>query len=264
MKKIQIEGWALRVVEQINSGQPNEDFTVELKREWPDAKKAARRIAGHANAAQGDFILWLIGVDETDGVVGANHLDVASWYAEVKTQFDGLAPALIDLNVPVEDQVITSLVFETDRAPFVVKNPMYGTSGGGAVQLEVPWREGTSIRSATRSDLIKLLSSKEDQKARLIAKFVREPGLKSPRNLLRIENQGSSEARDVRVILNDKPLLEHGRVLTNQQEEIQLIGPKSHIDYLMALDFGFSPPFKVSLTWIDDSGEQGSYRTIVT
>jgi hypothetical protein len=39
-----------------------------------------------------------------------------------------------------------------------VKNPLYGKQGGGSIEREVPWREGTSIRSATRSDLLKILS----------------------------------------------------------------------------------------------------------
>jgi hypothetical protein len=76
----------------------------------------------------------------------------------VKAHFDGLAPQLVDINVPVKDRAVVALFFETDRAPFVVKNPAYGSLGGGSVSLEVPWRENTSTRSATRSDLIKLLS----------------------------------------------------------------------------------------------------------
>jgi hypothetical protein len=38
-----------------------------------------------------------------------------------------------------------------------VKNPSHGSQGAGPVSLEVPWREGTSTRSATRSDLIRVL-----------------------------------------------------------------------------------------------------------
>jgi hypothetical protein len=97
-------------------------------------------------------------VDQKNGVIGANHMELADWYAQVKAHFDGLAPQLVDVNVPVKGRAVVALFFETDRAPFVVKNPAYGSSGGGSVSLEVPWRENTSTRSATRSDLIKLLS----------------------------------------------------------------------------------------------------------
>lgn len=158
MKQLQIEVWALRIVTQVEAGQRIEDTKVELKATWPNAVKAARRIAGHANAARGEPILWLVGVDQTAGAVGAPREELANWYPQVKAQFDGLAPRLTDLNVPVGDKTITALLFETDRAPFVVKNPAYNQPGGGPVQYEVPWREGTSIRSARREDLVRLLA----------------------------------------------------------------------------------------------------------
>ena len=80
MNSRQIESWALRVIDCVKRGQPNEDFLVELKRDWIDEAKAARRIAGHANAARGENILWLIGFDEKEGVdcvIGANTADLA-------------------------------------------------------------------------------------------------------------------------------------------------------------------------------------------
>jgi hypothetical protein len=51
----------------------------------------------------------------------------------------------LHLGVPRGDKTLVALWFETDRAPFVVKNPE-----GGAITREVTWREGTAIRSATR------------------------------------------------------------------------------------------------------------------
>lgn len=36
MNSLQIESWALRVIDCVKKGQPNEDFLVELKREWID------------------------------------------------------------------------------------------------------------------------------------------------------------------------------------------------------------------------------------
>lgn len=159
MRKHEIESWALRIIEQVESGQPNEDYRVELKAQWPDAKKGARRIAGHANAAHGEPILWLIGVDEEKGAVGVNNEELASWYAKVKAEFDGLEPQIMrDLNVPVEGKTVVALLFETDRAPYLVKNPAYGQPNGGPAQLEVPWREARSTRTASRSDLLRLLS----------------------------------------------------------------------------------------------------------
>jgi hypothetical protein len=155
----QIEMWALRVIEQVEAKQPVEDARVELKGVWPtEPNKAARRLAGHANAARGEPILWLIGVDEKKGVVGATATDPAKWFAGVQAEFDGVFPRITDLKVPWKGHLVVALLAETDRSPFVIKNPVYGQPEGGPVAREVPWREGTAVRSATRADLLRLLT----------------------------------------------------------------------------------------------------------
>ncbi len=123
MKATEIEANVLRIVGRVAAGDPVEDARVELKSEWPDPIKAARRLAGHANAAAGEPILWIIGLDETRGVVGAEKEEVANWLPQVEQQFDQLAPGVYDLNVPVENKTLVALSVETERAPFVVKNP---------------------------------------------------------------------------------------------------------------------------------------------
>jgi len=154
MKSIDIEAWVLRVVDQVKSGQPSEDSRVELKAEWPkDANKAARRIAAHANAIAGESILWIIGLDESRGVMGADNNELADWFPSVAKQFDGLAPSLRNINVPVDGKTLVAMLFATDRVPFVVKN-----IADGPIDFEVPWREGCKTRSAKREDLIRLLS----------------------------------------------------------------------------------------------------------
>ena len=65
MRNTDIERWALQVIDRVERQQPVEDSRVELKREWPTSPwSTARRIAGHANAARVEPILWIIGVDE--------------------------------------------------------------------------------------------------------------------------------------------------------------------------------------------------------
>jgi hypothetical protein len=158
MRPIQIEAWALKILDSVKAGNPVEDFRVELKSEWPvDHQRSARQIAGHANAARGEPILWLIGVDEDNGVVGATHEELANWFPKVQAEFDEIAPSMTDLNIPEGGVTIVALYFETDRAPYVVKNPSHGTEKGVSISHETPWREGTSTRSARRSDLIKML-----------------------------------------------------------------------------------------------------------
>lgn len=155
MKKQDIEYKVLEILERLAKGQPIEDDLVELKAEWPkDHFRAARRIGAHANGARGEPILWLIGVDEKKGAVGADFEELSIWFAKVRSRFDQLlAPDLISLAVPYEGMTVVALLFETDRAPFVVRIP----DGRGLVSHEVPWREANSTRSARRADLIKLL-----------------------------------------------------------------------------------------------------------
>lgn len=159
MKSIELEAWTLRVLESLRSGKPVEDVLVEIKSEWPDPKKAARRIAGHANAARGSPILWIVGADEKRGVKGAKTNELSSWYPQVEAEFDGVAPALDNhLNIPYAGSVVAALCFATDRAPYVVNNPAFNSESGGPVSLEVPWREGTRTRTANRSNLIQMLA----------------------------------------------------------------------------------------------------------
>jgi hypothetical protein len=160
MKANETESWALRILGRVEKKQPIEDSRVELKVEWPaDFGKAARQIGGHANAANCEPILWLIGVDERAGkVVGANHQELSNWFSQLKGWFDGLAPDLVDVNVPHGGVTVSALCFDTSRRPYVVQNPAFGKTPGEGVRFEVPWREGASTRSATRSELIMMLN----------------------------------------------------------------------------------------------------------
>jgi predicted HTH transcriptional regulator len=162
MRIYEIENWALQILSSVPSHQPHEDARVELKSRWPsDLSRAARQIAGHANAARGSLILWLIGVDEKTGVTGAPHEEMADWYAKLQTHFDGLAPSVTPVNVPVEGGTVVALVFDTSRAPYVVKNPAFGKEKGEFIQWEVPWRGSTNTRSATRAELVTDVTQKE-------------------------------------------------------------------------------------------------------
>jgi hypothetical protein len=130
MRLSDIEAWCLSVVDRVRSHRRIEDARVEVKAEWPPAEKAARRIAGHANAARGEPIRWVVGLDEGAGTVtGAQGDDTAPWFAGVTALFDGLAPRLIDLVVPTEDGDVVALYFETDRGPLRRPEPRRGQVG---------------------------------------------------------------------------------------------------------------------------------------
>jgi hypothetical protein len=159
MRKHELESKTLDIVDRVTKHQPNEDFAVELKSDWVAPERIARRLAAHANAARGEPILWVIGLDEALGVVGADDAELANWLPKVISHFEsGLAPSLIlNVNVPVGGKTLVSLYFETERAPYLVKNPVYGQSGQGPVEYELPWRDGNATRTGRRADLLRLL-----------------------------------------------------------------------------------------------------------
>jgi hypothetical protein len=75
----QLEGGVLHLVDRVVKGERVEDFRVECKADWPPAARAARRIAGQANTARGEPILWIIGLHE-DGhqVTSASDVELIS------------------------------------------------------------------------------------------------------------------------------------------------------------------------------------------
>lgn len=150
MRTHEIEEWALRVIEAVLSKANVEDARVELKRQLVDPDRSARRIAGHANRAAGEPILWIVGIDEKTHEIISVTDDTAAWWSSVQSRFDGIAPTLTDVTLSIEGKTLKALLFDTDRRPFVVR-----TSTG---EFEVPWRDGTRVRSATRNELIRLLT----------------------------------------------------------------------------------------------------------
>lgn len=146
------EQWALRVLDDHTRGRRNEDSRVEFKRQLPDDPlRIARRIAGHANAARGEAILWLVGVDESERTVVPGELptDSSTYWPRVWSKFDGPHPDLVDVYVDLDGIQVLALAFNCERVPYVVH------TGQQSPSLEVPWREGTRVTSADRSQIIR-------------------------------------------------------------------------------------------------------------
>lgn len=143
-----------RAVRAIQVGGRVEDDRVECKTEWPHPSKA-RQLAGAANRAAGEFLLWIIGIDEATGELHPlDDTDPADWWPAVAKRFDQTPPDLAQhLRVFIApEQSVIALCFRTDRFPYVVK-----TMTEGPYDRDVPMREGTRTRSAYRHELIELL-----------------------------------------------------------------------------------------------------------
>jgi hypothetical protein len=152
----QLEAKVLTLVDAIRRNQRPEGSVVEFKRQWPDEHaKAARGIAGLANAARGEPVIWVIGIDEKTGdAFDADPPEFANWWPKVQSCFEGGFCPSLRLNLSIADSgvSIVALYFETNRPPYVVKNAV-----PGQIDFEVPWREGNRTRSAKRADLLRLL-----------------------------------------------------------------------------------------------------------
>lgn len=72
----------------------------------------------------------------------------------MRSRFDqGIAPELhFDIAIPHEDGTLAAYYFSSERAPFVVK-----AQKSGRIQREVCWRDDTGLRTAHRSDLLRML-----------------------------------------------------------------------------------------------------------
>lgn len=144
------------IISAIQNGAFIEDDLIELKRELIDPRKAARRLAGHANQANGDYIVWIVGIDEATGEVHPITMSTDEWWAQVIAEFDdGVFPQLgrnrrVHLN---EDESVLVLVFETDEAPYLVQTHDAG------LDREVPLRSATAVRSARRHELLRIIGS---------------------------------------------------------------------------------------------------------
>jgi hypothetical protein len=166
-----IEAEALQIVSRlVEKKQSPEDAKVELKAEWPQVNKMARHLAAIANAAYGERVLFLIGVDEKAFCVrsDARPVELANWLPQVSACFEGgVVPELLcDLNIPWENTHFCVLAFDTSRAPYLVKTTRAENRESSETRkeikdtipdYEVPWREGRRTRTARRNDLLRLL-----------------------------------------------------------------------------------------------------------
>ena len=126
-----------------------------------------------------------------------------------------------------------------------------------ATAMYTSWK--TQKRQVEIEEIREKDRQKEMRKADLVARLVDDDG----RRLLVIENKGPAEAREIVILLNDRTLSEY-QGFVRQQPEIRRVGPYSSFHYLMVLTMGMDLSFEITITWTDDSGENGRYSTTLT
>ncbi len=107
---------------------------------------------------------------------------------------------------------------------------------------------------------------KSSQRARLIASVVKEvenwtkTHVRQPRTdyFLRIANEGAAEARNVRLLLDQKPAEEHPFIVKGD-DPVTHLGPGAAAMLILAVTFGSARTIAVELSWQDDSGEMGRW-----
>lgn len=152
----QVEEKVLRALDVIIAEGSIEDSRIECKRDWPNVEKV-RQLAAHANAAHGEPIIWIIGVDDKNRQVTGfdESIEPSNWWTAFEKKFDqGVAPDLIHsvVVVPEDQPRVMALLFDTSRCPYVIN-----LEPGGRVSKEVPIRKSSGTRSASRNDLLRLL-----------------------------------------------------------------------------------------------------------
>jgi hypothetical protein len=149
-----LEAIARRAAEITTHGETYEDDRVELKSVWPDpVTEMARQLAAQANSSGRQEFVWLIGIRQKVGVVGAPARDGAEWLPRLRPNFDdGVLPTLsAHLNLDSNGNNVVVLAWDPNEPPYVVKLDT------GRARREVPWREGEMVRTAGRRDLLRIL-----------------------------------------------------------------------------------------------------------
>ncbi len=73
---------------------------------------------------------------------------------------------------------------------------------------------------------------------------------------LRIANEGRAAAGNIRVLLDEKPALEHELTLSGE-DEITTLGPGADARYHLAVTMGSPRVVLVRVSWDDESGDPG-------
>ena len=158
--KEQLNARVHTIIATITSGLRVEDQTVECKREWIQIPKMARQLAGLANAANGEEVLWIVGIDDDKRVIlGAQAQELANYIPQLHAEYDANCgpELLIHSTIHYDHKTVHALLFDSCSAPYVIK-ARRNDVGGTNPEYEVPFRVGESTITARRQHLLRIFA----------------------------------------------------------------------------------------------------------
>ena len=120
--------------------------------------------------------------------------------------------------------------------------------------------------SAAQQRIVEIAEQRERDRRSQAFQAILHPELRSTAKhtyRLYLVNHGAAEARNIRIEMDGRPLLEHPAAVSNDPMP-DFVGPHSEISCLLGLHMGCSPPFRIGITWADDSGQDRTYDTALT
>jgi len=124
----------------------------------------------------------------------------------------------------------------------------------------------TAEANAVQRRLVAIEEQRESERRAQAQRAVLRPALRKTGTSdyrLCVENAGASVARNLRVLLDGKPFIEHDAAVANDTLP-DLVGPHSEVSCLLGLHMQCAPPFHIEMTWDDDSGQPGLYKGTLT
>jgi hypothetical protein len=131
--------------------------------------------------------------------------------------------------------------------------------------LTISWR--TARRQLQIEEIRESDRKIREKKADLIAYIKRETIHRGTRSaeqyFLNLENKGLCEARNINLMVEGQKITEH-RCFLKGTAEIRQLGPGSKGRYLLNMTMDVRAPSEAKISWEDDSGKEGQYRTTLT
>jgi hypothetical protein len=140
-------------------------------------------------------------------------------------------------------------------------NPASWISIAALIISIVSWL--TSWRTQRRQ--VRIAESAEQERAEakkralLSARIVN--GSQRNSHKLAVENSGQGTARDIRILMDGRPLIEHHSAVVQASELPQVIGPGSEVTFLLSITLSLPPPAHILIDWNDDTGEPSRFES---